>query len=92
MYEKGRKRGTVRIAVKPGKDAKKVEVAGDFNDWEPTKMQKQKDGSYVRNVETGAGIFQYKFIVDGQWMLDPDNSVSALNPYGSLNSVAQFDG
>ena len=33
------------------------------------------------------GIYEYKFIVDGQWMIDPQNPSKTLNKYDGYNSV-----
>jgi hypothetical protein len=52
-------------------------------------MKKQKDGSFALEVLLPPGEHEYKFLVDGQWMADPDHSRCAPNPYGSFNSVAK---
>ena len=85
MYGKGRKKGTVRISLQPGDAARKVAVAGTFSDLQPVRMRKQKSGEFVVNVEARPGNHEYKFLVDGDWQVDPDNSDWALNPYGTLN-------
>ena len=90
MYEKGRTKGTVRFALRVDAGARAVEVAGDFNDWEPIAMIKRKDGTFVRHVPVGLESFEYKFLVDGQWIKDPDHSRWAANCSGSFNSVGQF--
>ena len=58
-------------------DANAVYVAGDFNGWSATAnpMTKNAQGIWsttVQNVK--AGVRQYKFVVDGNWILDPVNS------------------
>ena len=50
MIEKGRKRGTLRFAVKPEDGATSVALAGSFNNWRPIRMRKQKDGHFVAIV------------------------------------------
>ena len=91
MFGKGRKNGTVRFAVKPRRGVKKVMLAGDFSGWRPVTMRKQKQGDYVAVVPLDAGSYEYKFIFDGQWAIDPDNSMWASNSFGSVNSVALVD-
>jgi len=91
MYSKGRKKGTVRFVLKPDGGAHKVAVAGDFSDWKPVPLGKGKSGAFVRHVPVSQETFEYKFIVDGQWMKDPDNSRWAKNPFGTFNSVAPVD-
>ena len=87
MIGKGSKKGTTRFALKPAGSAKKVEVAGSFNDWHPQALKKQKDGTFAATATIPPGHYEYKFIVDGQWIVDPDNNAWALNPYGTLNSL-----
>lgn len=91
MLSKGQKKGTIKFALKPAGTPKQVSVAGDFSDWKPVAMKKQKDGSYSVTVAVPPGGHEYKFVIDGQWIVDPDNSRWALNPYGTLNSVAQAE-
>ena len=88
MFEQKRKNGTVRFSVKPHHGVKKVLLAGDFNGWKPVAMRKQKQGDFVAILPLKAGSYEYKFIVDGQWAIDPDNDAWASNSFGSVNSVA----
>ncbi len=88
MFKKGRKKGTVRFSVTPANGVKKVCLAGDFNDWEPVTMRKQKNGSYAVTVPIEPGSHQYKFKLDDQWLLDPENHTHSANSFGTLNSVA----
>ena len=87
MIGKGRKTGQIRFALSPAGPADRVAVAGDFTDWTPQTLRRQKSGQYVANINVPPGSHEYKFVVDGQWMLDPDNGQMALNPYGTFNSV-----
>ncbi len=92
MVSKGRKKGTIRFAVRPPrKGIRDVAVAGDFNGWAPMPMRKQKNGDYVAIVEAPPGAHQYKYVVDGEWVTDPDNSSMAVNTLGTLNSVAEVE-
>ena len=87
MISKGRKRGTTRFSIDPGEGARKVFLAGDFNNWTPKRMQRQKNGAFVAIVLLPPGEYQYKFVVDGRWVTDPDNPCHAANPYGTRNSI-----
>ncbi len=67
-----------------------VQVAGDFNDWQPEKtpMRKVKtNGLWQVKLPLTAGTYRYRLVVDGQWMQDPHNEAAEPNPYGELNSV-----
>jgi 1,4-alpha-glucan branching enzyme len=69
-------------------DAKQVIVSGNFNNWNPEgyTMQK-KDGVWSIPVYLKTGKCTYKFIVDGKWILDPDNKLWEENEYGTGNSL-----
>ena len=50
-------------------------------------MRKQKDGTFVRIVPGLQGTFEYKFVLDGQWMKDPNTSRWSRSALGAFNSV-----
>lgn len=55
-------------------NARKVMVAGNFNGWNPRELQMEKaPGGWQLNYVLAPGNYEYKFIVDGKWMTDPDN-------------------
>lgn len=90
MISKGNKAGSVKFSLRPANGATQVQLAGDFNGWKPTALRKQKDGSFSVTIAVPKGHQEYKFIIDGVWIIDPDNSHWALNPYGTLNSVVEL--
>jgi len=69
--------------------AKEVKVAGEFNDWRPesTPLTKTKDGDWVVRLALRAGEYEYRLVVDGQWIEDPEADQRVANPYGGFNSV-----
>ncbi len=90
MVTKDSKKGTFQFKLIPQNEPQKVCIAGDFTQWQAVRMRKQKDGSYVLAVPLPKGAYQYKFQVDGNWLLDPDNHANTLNPYGTLNSLIEI--
>jgi hypothetical protein len=50
-------------------------------------MRKSFNGDWVVSVPLKAGQYKYKFIVDGKWMTDPDNTERAPDGLGGFNSV-----
>ena len=74
--------------------AKEVILVGDFNGWDVNnggiRMKKSDDGIWTAGVELTSGRYEYKFIVDGEWKLDPENNQTVANGFGSLNSVKQL--
>jgi len=88
MFSKGRKKGTFRFQLEGFAGVRRVELTGDFNGWKPVRMRKSKDGKFVALVPLKPGRYEYKFIVDGRWMQDPDNELLIRNVYGTFNSLA----
>lgn len=85
---KGKKRVTFRLAAP---DAGQVFISGDFNGWnaQKTPLNRKPGGFWEKTVMLAPGRHEYKFVVDGAWRLDPDNSLSCSNAFGSLNSVIE---
>ena len=73
--------------VKPG--AHNVYVAGSFNEWKPELAPLVAAGNdrWVGNLEVKPGRYEYLFVVDGQWLPDPNAKETIQNPFGGKNSV-----
>lgn len=73
--------------VKP--EAKTVYVAGSFNGWKPetTPLTLAGNGRWIGNLKVNPGKHEYLFVVDGQWLPDPNAKESVQNPFGGLNSI-----
>jgi len=91
MVKSGKKKGEFCFVYKPSGKVQKVALAGSFNQWKPQTMTKQKNGEYTLTIPLAAGYYEYKFLVDGNWMEDKDNGAYTFNPYGTLNSVLKVD-
>ena len=69
--------------------ARSVFIVGNFNDWalnDDTLLDKE-DGMWTKRIKLKPGSYQYRFVVDGQWIEDPINPEIATNPFGEFNSV-----
>jgi chromosome partitioning protein len=67
-----------------------VQIAGDFNDWAPEGLElTESQGRRVwhKVVSLPPGSHQYKYLIDGRWMLDPDNDQKVDDLFGGANSV-----
>ncbi|MBV7267625.1 hypothetical protein [Winogradskyella luteola] len=69
-------------------DAETVILSGDFNDWSEDnyKMEKIND-CWTYSIRLSGGKYHYKFIVDGEWITDPYNTVKEYDGKGHINSV-----
>ena len=70
-------------------EAQGVVLMGDFNNWNAKvhPMKRDRDGVWRKIVMVYPGRYEYKFLVDGYWQLDPHNENHCLNTFGSRNNV-----
>jgi len=70
-------------------EAKKVYIAGTFNDWNPKLMlmKKDKDGTWRILIKLTPGRYEYKYFVDGTWAQDVPAAEVVPNPFGTNNCV-----
>lgn len=72
-------RGNVVFSLKNFKNAKRVSVVGNFNNWDMFNlpMYKTNEG-WEMKLELPKGKYFYKFIVDGQWTSNPETPLNEL--------------
>lgn len=74
--------------------AKKVLIAGDFNNWSPMStpmINRGRPGEFYMCLPLRPGRYRYRFVVDGKWMTDPHNKYVEANQFGELNNVIEVD-
>jgi len=74
-------------------DARTVQLAGDFNKWNPAKeplLNVSGLGLWQKTVSLPPGRYEYKYVIDGNWVLDPANSETTPGPLG-LNCVFEYE-
>lgn len=65
-----------------------VQLAGDINNWQPNLSPLEKKGAaWETTLLLNPGRYSYQVVVDGKWMLDPENADSTSNGMGGFNSV-----
>lgn len=80
--------GNVSFKLKGYKDAEKVILSGTFNRWDETGfIMKPSDDGWEITLQLRPDIYQYKFIVDGNWIEDPQNPSKVENEYDGYNSI-----
>lgn len=81
-------KGNATFRLKGYADARVVVLAGSFNDWNQSQLVFGREGGeWVCRVDLQPGRYTYKFIVDGNWILDPDNPEKEEDEAGNENSV-----
>ena len=53
--------------------ASKVEVAGEFSNWKILPMANDGAGNWTTTLHLKPGYYAYKFVVNGEWIVDPAN-------------------
>ena len=81
-------KGTTTFRLKGHPNARVVAVAGSFNDWNQSQLLcgKESDG-WVCRIDLAPGKYTYKFIIDGDWILDPANPDTEDDERGFTNSL-----
>ena len=71
-------------------EAKEVYIVGEFNGWridESSLLVRNDNGRWIKRFPLSPGRYRYKFVVDGQWVLDAANVEKEKNPFGSFDSI-----
>ena len=83
-----REDGNTVFFLKDHLNANEVILSGSFNGWnEHAIKMNRNDAGWELHADLPAGRYEYKFIVDGEWMHDPDNKETVRNEHQTLNSV-----
>ncbi len=77
-------KGNVTFRLKGHSSANKVFVSGEFNNWVPWQTFLIKNGEeWVCRVHLAKGTYKYMFVVDGNWIPDPDNPLQDKSSFTS---------
>lgn len=70
-------------------EATKIEVAGSFNQWTPQPLFRNPSdaGMWGARFDLLPGEYQYKYLIDGQWTMDPENLNPKKDREGHTNST-----
>lgn len=81
---------THTFTFKPDEGVSKIIVMGQFNDWSRTALplsDENNDGIFECTVLLKPIRHEYKFVVDGEELIDPKNPVFVSNNIGGWNSI-----
>ncbi len=74
------------------REAEEVYLCGDFNQWVSGSLamiRHGEDHQWEKRLALTPGRYEYKFIVNGVWIHNPDAPENVPNIHGSLNSVVE---
>jgi chromosome partitioning protein len=89
-----RKSSTGVLFVQPKSIGKRIEIAGSFNAWKPEQtamISNEALGVFEKHVALSKGVYEYKLVIDGQWVLDPYNPDRMENGLGGRNNIIRID-
>ena len=77
------------VVIRLYTNAKSVFITGDFNNWneKDTEAYFVDDGIWEAVLELTPGIYEYKFITDGNWIVDPNAFAYVDDGFGGKNGV-----
>jgi hypothetical protein len=83
-------KGSTVFRLKGYAEASLVVLTGTFNAWNQSQLLFAREGDeWVCRLDLDPGVYQYKFIVDGDWLLDPSNPDTAEDEAGNVNNVIE---
>jgi CubicO group peptidase (beta-lactamase class C family) len=83
-------KGNVVFRLKGYSSTNKVFVSGEFNKWVPWQTFLTKLGDeWVCKVHLNKGTYKYMFVVDGEWIADPDNPLQDKSTFTSSTLKVQ---
>ena len=79
------------VFVYQSTNANKVSIAGSFNNWsaDANPLTNYGDGVWKAAIELQANYYQYKIVVDGNWIPDPKNDWKINDGGDNFNSVVK---
>ena len=88
QYLKSKPECKVTFSVS-AKEAHKVEVAGDFNEWKLSELKKYKNGTFKTQFNVPVDKkYQFRYVVDGQWTNEAEADAYQWNDFAAAdNSV-----
>ncbi|MFA9478420.1 AAA family ATPase [Phycisphaerales bacterium AB-hyl4] len=81
------------LFIQPGTTGRRVAVVGDFNAWNPDASPMKRDeslGILQTCVPVTPGRYQYRLVIDGQWLPDPYNREVEPTAQGEMNNVVEL--
>ena len=80
--------GVITFRLRGHANARIVALAGSFNNWNQSQLLFAREGDeWVCRVNLKRGKHEYKFIIDGDWITDPNNPKIVSDDRGNQNSL-----
>lgn len=83
--------GYTRLAIHDA-DAKRVDLAGDFDGWKPMRAMRSPDGTWYVDLKLAPGRYRYAFRVDGTTWRVPDGAAAVDDGFGGKSAWLTIGG
>jgi CubicO group peptidase (beta-lactamase class C family) len=81
-------KGKVAFTLRGHDNALIVTLAGSFNGWSDLANRCARErAAWTCRIDLAPGSYQYKFVVDGEWIVDPANPRALRDERGNRNSL-----
>ena len=73
--------------------AREVLVVGSFTEWteNPIDLNRKDNGVWEKMIRIKPGRYEYRYLIDGQWITDQTAHEFAKNEFGEINSVLRVE-
>jgi hypothetical protein len=78
-------RGKTRVAIRAS-DARRVELAGDFNKWQPIATTRADNGVWYADLDLPSGEYRYAFRIDGKDWRVPEGVAAVDDEFGGKSA------
>jgi cyclomaltodextrinase / maltogenic alpha-amylase / neopullulanase len=84
---------TYTFEYTPQKPVNKINLFGSFNSWnrENLVLSDKGNGTFSIDISLEPGTYEYKFFVDGEEIVDPNNPHTKPNGFGGFNSLLTIE-
>ena len=77
--------GKTRVAIRAS-DARRVELAGDFNKWQPIAARRADNGVWYADLDLPPGEYRYAFRIDGKDWRVPEGVAAVDDEFGGKSA------
>jgi hypothetical protein len=77
--------GATRLSIR-APDARRVEIAGDFNEWTPSAATRADNGVWYADLRIPPGQYRYAFRVNGSEWRVPDGATAVDDGFGGKSA------
>jgi hypothetical protein len=75
--------GRVRVLLRARGSVDRLEIAGEWSDWEAVSLARHSDGRWITELQLEPGVYRYALLADGEWTV-PEGAVTVSDEFGGV--------